>query len=115
MNNSSNFLQFNNTNVLFTTVEGIVYVAVKPICKALNVDYAGQLKAIKRDSILGSEWYKHTIQAGSFQGREYTCISEKYVYGWIYSIKSDSEELKNFKKWDFFLTKMINFKVSFII
>jgi hypothetical protein len=29
--NSSSFLQFNNTNVLFTNVDGITYVAIKPI------------------------------------------------------------------------------------
>lgn len=98
MKDSSKFLQFNNTNVLFTTVEGTTYVAVKPICQALNVDYAGQLKAIKRDQIMGSEWYIHTIQVGDFQGRKYTCVPEKYVYGWIFSINSDSKELLEFKK-----------------
>lgn len=32
-----NFLQFNNTNILFTRVDGVVYIAIKPICTALNV------------------------------------------------------------------------------
>jgi hypothetical protein len=30
---------------------------------------------------------------GDTQPRKYVCIPEKYVYGWIFSIKSDSEEL----------------------
>jgi hypothetical protein len=96
--NSSNFLQFNNTIVLFTNVDGVTYVAIKPICQALNVDYAGQFKAIKRDQILGSEWYVHTIQVPNSQGRKYTCIPEKYIYGWIFSIVSESPELLEFKK-----------------
>jgi hypothetical protein len=98
MKDSSKFLQFNNTNVLFTTVEGITYVAVKPICQALNVDYSAQLIKIKNDGLLGSEYAVHHIQVGNLQGRKYTCVPEKYVYGWIFSINSDSKELLEFKK-----------------
>jgi hypothetical protein len=96
--NSSSFLQFNNTNVLFTNVNGMTYIAVKPICQALNVVYAGQLKMLKSDPFLAPALYLGTIQVGDFQAREYTCISEKYVYGWIFSIKSPKPELMKFKK-----------------
>ena len=51
MKNTSSFLQFNNTNVLFTSVEGVTYVAIKPICKALNVDYSAQLLKLKNEII----------------------------------------------------------------
>ena len=98
MKNTSSFLQFNNTNVLFTSVEGVTYVAIKPICKALNVVYAGQLKSLKNDPFLGPALYLSSIQVGNLQAREYTCIPEKYVYGWIFSIKSDKPELLQFKK-----------------
>lgn len=96
--NSSNFLQFNNTNILFTSVEGITYVAIKPICQALNVDYSAQLKVVKNDPILAPEYVIQPIQIPNFQGRNYTCIPEKYIYGWIFSIKSDSTELLQFKR-----------------
>jgi len=96
--NSSNFLQFNNTNVLFTTVDGTTYVAIKPICSALNVDYSAQLKVVKSDPILAPEYVIQHIQVPNLQGRKYTCIPEKYIYGWIFSIKSDSPELLQFKK-----------------
>lgn len=98
MKNTSDFLQFNNTNVLFTNYQGITFVAIKPICKALNVDYSAQLLRVKNDAILGSEYVVHHIQVPNLQGRKYTCIPEKYVYGWIFSINSDSPELLNFKK-----------------
>jgi hypothetical protein len=94
----SNFLQFNNTNVLFTSVDGVTYVAIKPICQALNVDYAGQFKSIKKDPILGSAWYIYTIQVPNSQGRKYTCIPEKYIYGWLFSINSSNPEFIEFKK-----------------
>lgn len=98
MKNTSSFLQFNNTNVLFTSVEGVTYVAIKPICKALNVDYSAQLLRLKNDALLGAEYVVQHIQVGTLQGRKYTCIPEKYIYGWIFSINSDSKELLEFKK-----------------
>lgn len=96
--NSSKLLQFNNTNILFTNEEGVTYVAIKPICQALNVVYAGQLKSLKNNKIVAPELYLCTIQVGDLQSRKYTCIPEKYVYGWIFSINSDKEELIEFKK-----------------
>ena len=98
MKNTSSFLQFNNTNVLFTSVEGVTYVAIKPICSALNVNYSAQLLRIKNDALLGSEYVVQHIQVANLQGRKYTCIPEKYIYGWIFSINSDSKELLKFKK-----------------
>ena len=92
-----NFLQFNNTNILFTKHDGITYIAIKPICIALNIVYAGQYKSLKKDPILGPALYLCTIQPPNSQAREYTCIPEYLVYGWIFSIKSDKKELIEFK------------------
>lgn len=93
-----NFLQFNNTNILFTRVDGVVYIAIKPICTALNVVYTGQLKSLKKDPILGPALYLCTIQVPNSQTREYTCIPEHFVYGWIFSIKSEKPDLIEYKR-----------------
>lgn len=82
------------------------FVALRPICDALNVVYTGQLKRIKNDVILGPALYKCTMQAPSFseksepvfQRREMLCLPEKYIYGWIFSINSDKEELIKYKQ-----------------
>jgi hypothetical protein len=94
----SNFLQFNNTNVLFTSVEGVTYVAIKPICQALNLRYSAQLRRLKNDPLLGSEYSIWSIQVGQNQGRKYTCIPEKYIYGWLFSINSTNPDFLKFKK-----------------
>jgi hypothetical protein len=96
--NSSNFLQFNNTNIVFTDVNGVTYVAIKPICIALNVDYSAQLKRLKKHPILAPEYAILPIQVGDFQGRDYTCIPEKFVYGWIFAMTSNSEGLIEYQK-----------------
>lgn len=47
MNTHHNFLEFNGKNILFKSENGVYWVAVKPICEALNVVYTGQLKRLK--------------------------------------------------------------------
>jgi hypothetical protein len=94
----SNFLQFNNTNVLFTSVDGVTYVAIKPICQALNIDYSAQLLRVKNDPLLGSEYGVYHIQVPNMQGRKYTCIPEKFIYGWLFSINSNNPEFIEFKR-----------------
>jgi hypothetical protein len=101
-----NFLNFKGKNIFFLNKDGEYYVAIKPICEALNVDHAAQLKRIKRDPFLGAVWSKQTIQTTFFrqnqgaviQGMDMVCFPEKYIYGWIFSINSDSPELLEYKK-----------------
>ena len=87
----ANFLEFKGKNLLFTTINGTTYVAIKPVCEAVNVDYTQQFKNINADSILGPVLCKHTMQVPGEQVRNYACLPERYVYGWIFSIKSKSE------------------------
>lgn len=94
----ANFLEFKGKNLLFTTINGTTYVAIKPVCEAVNVDYTQQFKNINADSILGPALCKHTMQVPGEQVRNYACLPERYVYGWIFSIKSKSAELLEYKK-----------------
>ena len=58
-------------------------------------------KKHQKDPILGPEWTKQSIQVsknGIFQGRNMTCLPEKYIYGWIFSLRSESPELIEYKK-----------------
>lgn len=98
---NSNFLQFNGTNILFTDVQGITYIAISPICKALNIHEDRSLRNLKKDPILGPATSIQTYQVlgkAGFQARKLTCLPEKYVYGWIFSLQSDSKELIEYKK-----------------
>lgn len=106
MNTHDNFLSFNGKNIVFINNEGNYWIAIRPICDALNVDYAAQLKRLKNDVILGSVYAKHTMQVPYlaekkdpvFQGRKMISLPEMYIYGWIFSINSKSEELIEYKK-----------------
>lgn len=93
-----NFLEFKGKSLLFTAVNGTTYVAIKPVCEAINVDYIQQFKNVNDDPILGPALCKHTMQVAGDQPRNFACLPEKYVYGWIFSIKSKSKELLEYKK-----------------
>ena len=101
MEKHEKFLEFNGKNIVFINVEGIYYIALKPICEALEVDYIRSFKNAKNDAILGSVLSEQTMQVsknGKKQGRKMTCIPEKFIYGWLFSLKSDSKELISYKK-----------------
>jgi hypothetical protein len=92
------FLEFNGKTILFLSVNGTYYIAIKPICEAIVVDYIQQFKNTKEDPILGPALCKYTIQVPGSQRREFVCLPEQYIYGWIFSIKSESTELLRYKK-----------------
>ncbi|HUI32037.1 MAG TPA: phage antirepressor N-terminal domain-containing protein [Dysgonamonadaceae bacterium] len=101
MKTHEKFLEFNGKNIVFLNVDGVYWIALKPICKALNIDYIRSFKNAKNDTILGPVLSVQPMQVsknGKTQLRNVTCIPEKYIYGWIFSLRSDSEELTNYKK-----------------
>ena len=92
------FLEFKGKNIVYLSVDGTYWIAVKPVCEALNIEYTRQYKNLKKDPILISALAKQPMQIpGDDQLREYICLPEKYIYGWIFSIRSDSKELQEYK------------------
>lgn len=91
-------LIFNDKNIVFKRINGVYWITVKSVCEALNVDYIRQFKNLQDDDILGARLSKQTIMVpGDSQPRKFICIPEEFVYGWIFSIRSDSQELKIYK------------------
>jgi hypothetical protein len=90
-------LKFNGKAISLIMADGSWYVAVKPICELLNVDYIQQFKNLKTEDVLGGVLCKHTTHDSSGRRQEMVCLPERYIYGWLFSIKSDSSELKEYK------------------
>jgi len=91
------FLEFNGKVIYFLGKEGQYWIAIKPICEALGIDFSRQLRTLKADSILARAWSKQTIHDRSGRLQKIVCISEKFVYGWIFSLRSDSKQLQDYK------------------
>lgn len=91
-------LIINERQIYFTLVDGIYYVAIKPICEALEVEYTRQFKNIKEDKILSQLLAKRPMTGADGKTYSMTCLPEKYVYGWIFGLNSNSEILHSYKK-----------------
>ena len=92
------FLQFNGKTLLFLSEKGVYWIALKPVCEALNVHFKHQLKRISEDPILGPASRNHGMQVPGDQVRNMVCLPEYLVYGWLFSINSSSTELLNYKR-----------------
>ena len=92
------FLEFKGKNIVYLSLNGTYWIAIKPVCEALNIDYIQQYKNINDDEILRPKLCKHTILLPcDTQSRRYICLPEEFIYGWIFSIRSESKELKVYK------------------
>lgn len=91
------FLEFNGKAVYFLAKGGTYWIAIKPICEALEVSFERQKRTVKSDPILSKGVSLQTLPTdGGMQ--KMLCITERYVYGWLFSIKSESKELLDYKR-----------------
>lgn len=95
---SEKFLQFNGKNIFFQTYDGQFWIAIKPICEALNVHYNRQLLTMKSDDFFGDVYSLQDMHDSKNRLQKMICLPEKYIYGWILSLQSQSPELKAYKK-----------------
>lgn len=98
MKRTEKFLEFNGKRISVLLADGNWWVAVRPICEALNVDYHSQYKNLQEDEILNGVLSKQTTHDASNRLQEMICLPEKYVYGWLFTIRSSSVELLQYKK-----------------
>lgn len=94
---TAKFLEFNGKSIHFLAIDGKYWIALKPICEALNVDYIRQFKNLQEDKILGELLSEQTMVAADGKMRKMICLPEFFIYGYIFSIQSQSEELQAYK------------------
>ena len=98
MKSIEKFLEFDGKSISILFADNSWWVAIKPICEVLNVNYERQFQNLKDDEILNQLLAEQLIVAADGRLRKMLCLPEMYVYGWLFSIKSDSEELKKYKR-----------------
>lgn len=91
------FLEFNGKSILFLHIDGQYWVAVKPICEALDINYKYQHEFVTKDEILGQLSRNFGMVGADNRLREMTCLPEKYIYGWLFSLNSSSPSLQEYK------------------
>lgn len=96
-NETNKFLEFNGRTIFFVAADGQYWIALKPICEALGVDFERQRKNLHNDEILSQLPSEQTVVAADGKLRKMLCLPEFYVYGWIFQIQSSSPELLKYK------------------
>lgn len=96
-NSIKKFLEFNGKAILFKSIDGQFWVALKPICEALYVQWINQFQRLKEDKILGQLLSNQIMVGADNRSRKMVALPEKYVYGWLFSIQSGSDALQNYK------------------
>jgi len=98
MNNSiKKFLEFNGKDILFLHIDGQYWVALKPICEALNVNWVRQFINLKENKILSQLFANQLMIGVDNRLRKMVALPEKYVYGWLFSINSESQALREYQ------------------
>ena len=100
------FLEFNGKSIHFLAVDGEYWIALKPICEALGILWRHQhTKLINGEDIFGELYRDHGMVAADQRVRNMTCLPERYIYGWIFSIpysntmsEQTKQNLKTYKK-----------------
>jgi hypothetical protein len=91
------YLDFNGKPICFSLIDGQYWVAIKPICDAVGVNYNRQFQNIKSDPILGQLFAKQQMVGADERLRNMVSLPERFVYGWIFSLQSKSEALITYK------------------
>ena len=112
MKNIQRFLEFDGKKISVLLKNGEWWVAIKPICEALGVNYKKQHEGILSDEILSQLSTQQGMVGADGRLRNMTCLPEKFIYGWLFSIRSDASALKEYKLkcyevlYDYFYGKM---------
>lgn len=101
MNKHEKFLEFNGKTIFFLSKDGMYWVNLRSLAVSLGLEYTRTFKNAKKDPIIGPALAIQPMQVpgkGGFQLRNVTCIPEYLVYGWIFSIQSESKDLIEYKR-----------------
>lgn len=98
MDKHEKFLDFNGRKVFFLNADGQWWIAIKPICQALGVDYEAQRKRLRADPILSQLPSEQTVVAADRKPRMMVCLPEEFIYGWLFTIESKSPDLVAYKR-----------------
>lgn len=80
-------VKFNNQDVPVFFHENKPYVAMKPICENIGLDWAAQAQKIKRHYVLNSTMVMITTVAQDGKNREMAALPIGYLNGWLMSVE----------------------------
>jgi len=98
MKSVEKFLEFNGKRISVLSNDGNWWIAIKPICDAIDVNYNRAFQNLKEDDFFVGAFAKQQTHDASNRIQEMVCIREKDVYGWLCSLRSESPGLAEYKR-----------------
>lgn len=96
--NTEKFLDFNGRKLTLVNSDGKFFVALKPICEVLEIEWDNEQRRLKKHRWLSSTTVNITVVAADNKQREMTCLPEKYIYGWLVSLNPKTDNLADFQR-----------------
>jgi hypothetical protein len=91
------FLQFKGKRIVLLAKEGTWWIALKPICEVLEVNFNRQFQNLKNNRILSQLFAEQQMVAADGKLRKMICLPESAIYGWIFQIESNAPGLEEFQ------------------
>ena len=91
-------LTIEDRTLFFTRVDDEWWIAIKPICEALEVKYEHQFEKLKGDPIIGQLFRIHGMVAADGRTRKMVCLPERFIYGWLFQLRSKNAKLIEFQR-----------------
>lgn len=95
---TNKFLEFNGKTIFFLAKNGVYWIAVKPICDALGVNFDRQYKNLKAHPSFRQLYAKQHMVGADGRSRNMVSLPERYIYGWLFQIRSESPDLISYQK-----------------
>ena len=93
MNAKSKIVKFNNQHIPVYFVGDKPFVAMKPICENIGLDWDGQRQRIKRNHVLNSTACMIKVVAEDGRVREMLSLPLQFLNGWLFGV--DSKRVKS--------------------
>jgi len=94
---ATKFLEFNGKTLMFLSVDGQYWIALKPICEALGVNWKYQHGKLLKDKILSQLSRNIGMVAQDKKVRKMTSLPENSIYGWIFKLESVAEGMEEYQ------------------
>ncbi|HAQ20859.1 MAG TPA: hypothetical protein DCR40_16750 [Prolixibacteraceae bacterium] len=91
------FLEFNGKRLIMLARNGTSWIAIKPICEALEVDYASQVKKIEECDFFTEHSSYQTMVDTDGKLLKMICLPEYIIVDWILKIESNNPKLADLK------------------
>jgi len=89
MNTQLTSVPFHGQSLLTTLVNDVPYVAMKPICENIGLDWKSQHRKITTHPVLKSTMVMMTTVAEDGKLRDMLMLPVKFLHGWLFSIDSN--------------------------